>query len=877
MKAEKKFILGIDLGTTNSVISFGNVNQRTKQLEAKIIPIKSLDEYGNLKSFDLLPSYVYFKENEAPQIGAAAKGMMSVQGSRVVKSIKSKMGESVELNIDKKNYSPVEISSMLLSFLAKKAQDVLRLKTLPDDVVITVPASFNSDQREATIKAAEIAGFRTINEDGTKRNILLDEPRAALFDFIEKYNRNEIPDTNIDLQTPKNILVYDLGGGTLDVSLHEVYYNQTDNRVNIQDFAISRYTQIGGDSFDELLAIHLQQLLEKKGLNTESLSNFDKNTLFMKLLKLAEETKIDLNREILAELEYNSPTVNELNEIQTEIISPNIWDNRGIGEEISLEKYEEIVQELLGKDLYFHDYKSIDTIDFEKNNNIIFPILDVLSKAEKKIGSEVKIDAVLLNGGMTKFYPIKRRIENFFGFTPLTLGDEDQSVARGAVYYHESLHRGVKYNKIQNESIGIEIEGNYVKHIVSAGTVLPYEYKITNTFEVSEAGTKSIILPFYLGERKDTKEPNKKIASRRVKFDRPLPEGTAIDLVINIDDDGIMNLKGALSNDYSTTFEVSIETEKVENESDIVLKKYQEIKKFEAPKIHLVAEVDLEEMKIKFDKFFKDKNFSSSEYKNMTNKIKNSSNGYMLGEYLLSKIDTISKEQKTKIITLLGEIAKNDDDLKNLVVEKLISLSSEENILKLDIKEISRSIKECVIALGKLQRDYSEGHLLYLLNIPYTLNIQEDLITSIGKVGYSKNALKHLENVLKDTQIEEVGKNIRLVWSIAKIGTREKIGSISPENLTNLIYLIKNLLDKTTHKELTENCIYALGELCDSRFGNEVSENISAEIITYLEELLTTKGAKQQKIISLIINMIKGNILTQEEENNLLSIRSKLS
>lgn len=875
MKDEKKFILGIDLGTTNSVISFGNVNQRTKQLEAKIIPIKSLDEYGNLKSFDLLPSYVYFKENEAPQIGAAAKGMMSVQGSRVVKSIKSKMGESVELNIDKKNYSPVEISSMLLSFLAKKAQEVLRLKTLPDDVVITVPASFNSDQREATIKAAEIAGFRTINEDGTKRNILLDEPRAALFDFIEKYNRNEIPDTNIDLQTPKNILVYDLGGGTLDVSLHEVYYNQTDNRVNIQDFAISRYTQIGGDSFDELLAIHLKQLLEKKGLNTETLSNFDKNTLFMKLLKLAEDTKIDLNREILAELEYNSPTENELNEIQTEIISPNIWDNRGIGEEISLEKYEEIVQGLLGKDLYFNDYKSIDTIDFEKNNNIIFPILDVLSKAEKKIGSEIKIDAVLLNGGMTKFYPIKRRIENFFGFTPLTLGDEDQSVARGAVYYHESLHRGVKYNKIQNESIGIEIEGNYVKHIVSAGTVLPYEYKITNTFEVSEAGTKSIILPFYLGERKDTKEPNKKIASRRVKFDRPLPEGTAIDLVINIDDDGIMNLKGALSNDYSTTFEVSIETEKVEN--DIVLKKYQEIKKIDAPKIYLGAEVDIEEMKSKFDKFFKDKNFSSSEYKNMTNKIKNSSNGYMLGEYLLSKIDIISKDQKTKIITLLGEIAKSDEDLKNLVVEKLISLSSEENILKLDIKEISRSIKECIIALGKLQRDYSEGHLLYLLNIPYTLNIQEDLITSIGKVGYSKNALKHLENVLKDTQIEEVGKNIRLVWSIAKIGTREKIGSISPENLTNLIYIIKNLLDKTTHKELTENCIYALGELCDSRFGNEVSEDISTEIITYLEELLTIKGAKQQKIISLIINMIKGNILTQEEENNLLSIRSKLS
>ncbi|MGL6120550.1 MAG: Hsp70 family protein, partial [Fusobacteriaceae bacterium] len=502
MEQEKKIILGIDLGTTNSVISFGNKNPRTGKLEAKIINIKSLDEYGNLKSFEILPSCVYFKENEAPQIGAAAKGMMSVQGSRVVKSIKSKMGESIIINIDKKKYDPIEISAMILSFLAKKAQEGLRLKTLPDDVVITVPASFNSDQREATLKAAEKAGFRITNDDGSKRNILLDEPRAALFDFIEMYNRNEISHTNINLETPKNILVYDLGGGTLDVSLHKVFYNQNENKIDIQDYAISRYTQIGGDSFDELLATYLKKTLEKKGLNTEILSEFDKNTLFMKLLKLAEETKIELNTELLAELEYNSPNEEELNQIKIDIISPNIWDNRGIGETISLIKYEEIVQSLLGKNLSYQDYKLIDDIDFEKNNNIIFPILDVLSKAEKKLGSEMKIDAVLLNGGMTKFYPIKRRVEDFFGFSALALGDEDKSVARGAVYYHDSLHRGLKYNKIQNESIGIEIEGNYIKHIVSAGTVLPYEYKITDTFEVSESGTKSIILPFYLGERK---------------------------------------------------------------------------------------------------------------------------------------------------------------------------------------------------------------------------------------------------------------------------------------------------------------------------------------------------------------------------------------
>lgn len=326
---DKNYYIGIDLGTTNSVISFGNINPRTGKLEAKIFKFKGIASDGrSMKSYDILPSYVYFKENESPIVGEYAKGMLSIQGSRVVKSIKSKMGDSKTYFYNGNEYSPEDISSLILKFLANKAQDILHF--FPEDVVITVPASFSTDQREATLRAAEKAGFKIYDKNGKKRNILLDEPRAALFDFIETYNRNEIPDITIDLKTPKNILVYDLGGGTLDVSLHKVNYDEVNEKIDIQDLAISRYTQIGGDNFDKCIANYFKEKLIEKGVKTSLLNDYENNLLEMKLIELAENVKLDLNHEIIINLEFNSLSEEEIAEIEVEVFRANIWDDRGI-------------------------------------------------------------------------------------------------------------------------------------------------------------------------------------------------------------------------------------------------------------------------------------------------------------------------------------------------------------------------------------------------------------------------------------------------------------------------------------------------------------------------------------------------------------------
>lgn len=880
MTRENKHFIGIDLGTTNSVVCFGRIDKNNK-IKANVVKIKAFDEENNYRITESLPSYVYFKDNESPLIGGAAKGMIATQPSKVIKSIKSKMGEEYSLKLNNEIYKPEDISGLILSFIAKKTEEFL--KTFPKDVIITVPASFNSDQRSATIKAAEKAGFNIYDENGKLKNILLDEPRAALFDFIESYNRGEYSETTIDLYSPKNILVFDLGGGTLDVSLHKVSYSDNENKINIDDYAISRYTQIGGDNFDSILAKSLLGDLEKKGLNINKLSNVEKNEIQMKLLKVAEEAKLDLSNEINQILEFSYDDINEeeLNEVKISIIKSNIWDNRGLDTELSLEEYKKLISDFLGEGLKYEDYKKINDIDFCTNDNIIFPILDVLSKAEKKIGKKVKVDAVLLNGGMTKFYPIKERIEKFFGFPPLALGDEDKSVAKGAVYYHYSLHRGVVYNKIQNESIGIATEGDYVKHLIPAGSVLPYKISILDKFEIKEDGATSILLPFYLGERNDTKTPNRKIANRRIKFNSPLSKGTPIKLEVEVDESGIMNVKGWLENNSNDYFEVTLETEKIENSDEKLVeykKKYQKVKIKEKQVISKFgADIDIDEMIMKFDKLFFDKNFSNSEYKNMVNKIKIAKNGIKISDYLLKKYKTVSKENKTRIISILSELGKEDITLGRKVTNLCINSSTEEAILELnDTKDINRIIKECVNAIGKIGDFFSESHLLYILNLPYTLNIVEDIIIAIGKVGYSKNALKHLEKLLEQTTTEDIGKRIRLIWSIAKIGSREKISPIESNALVKVIFLIKEILKNTKHKELLDKGIYALGELCDSRFGNEVNEDIANETIEFLKSIYEKKGNKTQKICLLMINMIKGNVLTQEEEESLLSIRSHI-
>ena len=550
------YYIGIDLGTTNSVMGWGTLNPQTNKLEPKVVEINMMIERGGMGKKELLPSCVYFKEESVPIVGEYAKTMIGRQTNRVVKSIKSEMGTQRRFHFNNTSYDASTISSQILKHLVSSAKALFGFT--PDDVVITVPASFDSDMRAATIEAARLAGFRTQEDDGSPRNILLDEPRAALYDFINRQNKGEIPETLINFHQPQLVLVFDLGGGTLDVSLHRVSYQQEQYRLNIEDLAISRYTQIGGDDFDAKLADHF--LAAYANRLPDNLDDFQMNLLKSTFREYAEQAKIDLSSEVETGklMGYFHPETVEAAIIQTP------FENQVFQYDLTLSEYEEVVEPLLASHLTLQSVNQLDKLPAGEGgkacDNIIYPILDVLQKAQRKLGSMPNVDAVLLNGGMTKLHTIQQRLETLFGFPPIAAGDPDKAVARGAVVYHYDLHRGIKPARILNDTIGIEIAGGRVKPLVEAGTILPLSPpKPIDGLQVSD-GAPSLRLPFYLGSRSDTNPPNRRILERNVRFQRPLLKNEPIFLQVQVDERGIMNVEGWPKANPKERFTVSVDS-----------------------------------------------------------------------------------------------------------------------------------------------------------------------------------------------------------------------------------------------------------------------------------------------------------------------------
>ena len=428
--------VGIDLGTTNSVLATVNIRPN-----GNIV--------STLKKSPILPSCVYYNDekNYQPIVGDFAKGRYPLRPYLVAKSIKSQMGnefvEGLSSNIPDK--TPAQVSARILEHMLRNAAKIYHLDKI-DDAVITVPANFDFIMRQATLKAAELAGIKIRKADGSPRQILLSEPRAVIYDFINQVRNGEIADQILDLSSKKNVMVFDLGGGTLDITLHEISRRDDAPEIlNVKDIATNRYTLLGGDDFDLCLARvmfeHYQRQYAAHADIVQKIRNEEKGVM-SQLINYAENLKLEVSAQ-------KSDAFGGDNS--------GWWDDEGedfpVGGNIGTTGYaysdnftaaqlEDIWKGFMGDELKFDDYKDLE--NFGKQKNIILPILDVLSKAAQKLGSDVKVDAVIMNGGMSRFYMVINRLKKFFGFEPIVALDPDQAVARGAAVYHYFIH---KYDK----------------------------------------------------------------------------------------------------------------------------------------------------------------------------------------------------------------------------------------------------------------------------------------------------------------------------------------------------------------------------------------------------------------------------------------------
>ncbi|MDO5292120.1 MAG: Hsp70 family protein [bacterium] len=564
----KNYYFGIDLGTTNSVISYANITNN-ETVKCLIVEVDRKIENGGRARGKILPSVVFYNKdprtNEIiPEVGDYAKSRYGVRYGYVCKSVKSQMGKNEPLKLAEEieDKTPSQVSAQILRTMLTSAKTRLFLDEITD-AIITIPASFDSDQCQATLQAAKLAGIDVNNE----HEILLYEPKAVIYDLVHMQELGEIPSDIIDFSTPKNVLVFDLGGGTLDVTIHKVgYINGT--MMNIEDLAISRYTQIGGDNFDELIA----KAMYKRFVNMYKLSIHDrrKEEVMSKLRTRAERVKIEMTDDYRHAEEMGKKLDNEYYYDISEI---NLYDSYSYSDELTIQELEEIIEPLMGGSLSLGDVKRIDSMKESEMNNIIYPILDVLAKA----GSDVKIDAVILNGGMTRFFPIKKRIDKFFGLESLVTADPDLSVARGAVYYHYCLH---KYNvtksseeekpskpvfmtgTILNDTVNLGVSGEYVSKLIEAGTKLPYCSEVIAEKYYLAKTSDSMIVEIFLGRGNTKNMPNRRIADRIVTFDRVYPAGTEISFIVSIDNLRMMKLEAFVSGHIETRTLMSIDTNK---------------------------------------------------------------------------------------------------------------------------------------------------------------------------------------------------------------------------------------------------------------------------------------------------------------------------
>ena len=403
--ANDNICIGIDLGTTNSVIAWGKVD--SKNVEPEIIDVRRFNEDGALVSTPLLPSCVHFPIGKNyPIVGEYGKGFIDPNNvKRTAKSFKINMGnKNWSQEIDGKSYSATDFSSMVLRHLKESAERMpFSNIPFPDNVAIAVPASFKPHMQKATYFAAKKAGFQ--------KPVLVWEPAAVLQDLEMRMSLGEVAHKDFDFSRPQLVLIFDLGGGTLDVSLYEVVFGEDQRELQPKPIAVSRFTDIGGDNFDQKLADYLLQ--KYKVVDTS-----EKEAFKHRFRLDAENAKIELSTQIEIWKVHGQSA-----ELDTDSVTADTC-------ELSLSQYAEGVEELLAHHL---TWDLIDQYNLpEKSQNIIDPIFDVLKKSAKELGHIPKPDIVMLNGSMASTYTIQKRLETFFGFPPVDVGNLDLNVARGA-------------------------------------------------------------------------------------------------------------------------------------------------------------------------------------------------------------------------------------------------------------------------------------------------------------------------------------------------------------------------------------------------------------------------------------------------------------
>lgn len=590
-------IIGIDLGTTNSCVSVMEGN------EAIVI--------SNDEGRRTTPSVVAFLNDGSRKIGDSAKRQAVTNPNKTISSIKRFMGkrfseikketkllpykvkkgdnDTIKVEIDDKLYTPQEISAMVLQKMKKIAEDYLGQEVT--EAVVTVPAYFNDSQRQATKEAGEIAGLNI-------RRIINEPTAAALAYGMDKLNKE------------MTIAVYDLGGGTFDISILELGEGVFEVKSTNGD------TNLGGDDFDGVIIDWLIETFNKQ----EGVDLRKDSIALQRIIEASEKAKIELSSSI--ETEINLPYISAVDGVPKHFVT-----------KLSRSKFEQMIEPLIQRSL------------------------EPCKKALKDSGFNIsQIDEVILVGGSTRIPKVQEAVEKLFGRKPSKNVNPDEVVAIGA-----SIQGGVLSGDVQDVllldvtplSLGIETSGGIFDVVIEANSTIPM--KKSKVYSTAIDNQSSVEIHILQGERKmaqDNRSIGRFILDGIPPAQRGIPQ---IEVYFDIDSNGILSV-GAKDKGTNKEQSIRIEAATGLSKEEIEQMKNEALANAESDRLTFEKVVKLNETDSLI--FQAEKQLKETDVKHLTDDIKNEI------ELSLADLKLAHSEQRMEDIDLLSD--KLNTSLQNL-------------------------------------------------------------------------------------------------------------------------------------------------------------------------------------------------------------------